>query len=239
MIQRITIAILFVICLCATAKLEAGKSTTDPAVLKDWKLVFKDEFSRRRVDASQWGLYDGPGHDHHGLRSPSAFSVSHGHLVITAQMENGVLVSGGMCHRTDYTYGRFEFRVRTEEDPSGAASGVVLTWPKSERWPQDGENDMYETGTIPTDRSSFNTFIHYSELQVGKACQFKHAADATAWHIVAMEWEPKELRIYRDGELVWTLTDVKAIPHVPHHLCLQLDAFKETMGARSACMWIG
>ena len=146
-------------------------------------------------------------------------------------MKNGVLVSGGMAHRTDYLYGRFEFRVRTEEDPSGATSGVVLTWPKSERWPQDGENDIYETGTKPTDRSWFHTYIHYGKLHIDKPRHFKHEADATAWHVMAMEWEPKELRIYRDGDQVWTLADEKVIPHVAHHLCLQLDAFRNNMGA--------
>jgi hypothetical protein len=46
-----------------------------------------------------------------------------------------------------------------------------------------------------------------------------------------MEWEANSLRIYRDGVLVWTLTDVNAIPDVAHHLCIQLDAFKTTMGS--------
>ncbi|HWB28770.1 MAG TPA: hypothetical protein VG738_25025 [Chitinophagaceae bacterium] len=37
--------------------------------------------------------------------------------------------------------------------------------------------------------------------------------------------------MYRDDVLVWTLTDTTAIPDVPHHLCVQLDAFKTTIGA--------
>ena len=46
---------------------------------------------------------------------------------------------------------------------------------------------------------------------------------------MAMEWEPTAIRIYRDGILAWTVTDVNAIPDVPHHLALQLDAFKQLM----------
>jgi hypothetical protein len=43
---------------------------------------------------------------------------------------------------------------------------------------------------------------------------------------MAMEWEPNAIRIYRDGALVWTVSDASAIPDVAHHLCIQLDAFK-------------
>jgi hypothetical protein len=54
-------------------------------------------------------------------------------------------------------------------------------------------------------------------------------ADGTEWHVMAMEWEADALRIYRDSVLVWTLTDQAAIPDVPHHLCIQLDAFSTAM----------
>jgi|SRR6218665_397888 len=193
-----------------------------------WRLVFEDDFSGSAVDTTQWSMYNSPGHAGNGVRRPSAFSVANGQLVVTAQMANGTLVSGGMAHKSNYKYGRFEFRVRTEADPSGATSGVVLTWPQSEQWPIDGENDIYETGTS-TNRSSFSTFIHYGADN--RQYYYKHGVDATQWHIVAMEWEANALRIYRDGALVWTLTDQNAIPDVAHHLCIQLDAFRTTMGS--------
>ena len=192
-----------------------------------WRLVFQDDFSGSAVDTTQWGMYDSPGHGGNGLRRPSAFSVANGLLVVTAQMVNGTLVSGGMAHKSNYKYGRFEFRVRTEADPSSAVSGVVLTWPQTENWPIDGENDIYETGTSAS-RASFSTFIHYGADN--RQYFYKHAVDATQWHTVAMEWEADALRIYRDGALVWTLTDANAIPDVAHHLCIQLDAFRTSMG---------
>ncbi len=192
----------------------------------DWKLVFQEDFEGKAVDTQVWAMYDGPGHDRNGLRKPSAFAVADGNLIITAQMIDGHLVSGGMAHRENYRYGKFEFRVRTEADPSQAVSGVVLTWPQSEKWPEDGENDIYETGTNAS-REPFHTFIHYDETN--QQHHFQHDADGSEWQVMAMEWEPDELRIYRDGELVWTLTDRVAIPQVPHHICLQLDAFKKEM----------
>lgn len=193
-----------------------------------WELVFQEDFNGTSVDRSIWSMYDGPGHDGNGLRKPSAFSVVDGNLVITAEMIDGKIVSGGMAHLSNYTYGKFEFRVRTEADPSGATSGVVLTWPQSEKWPVDGENDIYETGTEPTpNRNPFHTFIHYDPSN--KQVHHQHNANGTDWHIMAMEWFSNALHIYRDGELVYKVTDKNVIPQVPHHICLQLDAFKKEM----------
>lgn len=207
---------------------DQGKTPPDSGDQVEWKLVFQEDFDSTAVDTRIWGMYDGPGHDGNGLRSPEAFSVEDGQLVITACMKDGQVVSGGMAHKANYTYGKYEFRVRTEPDPSGTTSGVVLTWPQSERWPVDGENDIYETGTEPTpDRQPFHTFIHYGEDN--SQYHFQHDVAGDEWHVMSMEWFPDKLTIYRDGQEVWTLTDRKAIPQVPHHICLQLDAFKKEM----------
>lgn len=196
-----------------------------------WELVFHEDFDGVSVDKSIWNMYDGPGHDGNGLRKPSAFSVKDGNLVITAEMIDGKIVSGGMAHTQNYTYGKFEFRVRTEADPSGSTSGVVLTWPESENWPTDGENDIYETGTEPTPhRNPFHTFIHYDPSN--KQVHYQHDANGTDWHIMALEWFSNALYIYRDGILVYKVTDKTIIPQVPHHICLQLDAFKKEMSGK-------
>lgn len=220
--------------LCVTFSCKKGDVTheTDPPAekqdtLKAWKIVFEDDFSESSVDTKNWSMYDSPGHAGNGLRRSEAFSISNGYLVVSAQMINGKLVSGGMANKENYRYGKFEFRVRTEKDPSNATSGVVLTWPQSENWPIDGENDMYETGTDGS-RESFNTFIHYG-TSANTQYHFEHEVDATQWHTVAMEWEKNYIKIYRDSVLVWSLSDTLAIPDVPHHLCIQLDAFKTSM----------
>lgn len=204
-----------------------GKNNGSLAPSTDgWKLVFEENFDGNSVNASDWAMYYSAGHAGNGLRRPEAFSITDGNLVVTAQMKDGVLVSGGMAHKVNYTYGKFEFRVRTEADPSAATSGVVLTWPRSEKWPIDGENDIYETLTA-SERAPFHTFIHYGADN--RQYHYTHQGDAKEWHIIAMEWKKDSIKIYRDNELVYKLTDTNAIPHVPHHLCIQLDAFKKTM----------
>jgi beta-glucanase (GH16 family) len=101
-------------------------------------------------------------------------------------------------------------------------SGAVLTWPQSGRFPQDGENDIYETGTY-NPRDPFFSFIHFGN-SASMQTSFKHYADASQWHTMAMDWSKYAIKIYRDGALVWTVTDPAVIPDVAHHLTIQLDA---------------
>ena len=199
-------------------------------------LVFEDNFNGSSVDTGAWSQYYSAGHAGNGLRRPSAFTVSNGQLVVTAQMVNGKIVSGGMSHRVNYRYGRFEFRVRTEVDPTGTMSGVILTWPKYQWSPEFTENDIYETGAGLNTRWPFRSFIHYGTSNSQK--YFVHQADGSQWHTMAMDWRPGALKIYRDGALVWTITDTKVIPDVLHHLCIQLDARATRTLSRPVRMYV-
>ncbi|MEA2218608.1 MAG: hypothetical protein QOJ35_1234 [Solirubrobacteraceae bacterium] len=199
--------------------------------------VFSEDFDGPSIDPATWDLYDGPGHAGSGLRRPSAFSLDgQGHLVLTASMQDGTLVSGGMAHRVDYTYGRFVFRVRTEADPTGTMSADVLTWPKVQSPTDYSEIDMYELGWHPDNTSRFSTFVHFGT----QASQdwFVHDSDPTQWHVIEMDWTPDRLDIYRDGAYAWGTTDRAVIPHVPHHLCIQLDAIADRTLARPVHMYV-
>ncbi|MDR1720645.1 MAG: glycoside hydrolase family 16 protein [Dysgonamonadaceae bacterium] len=228
-LNLLLISALILFCLINCGKDNADEVIPDAPDANDktgWKLVFEENFDGSAVNTAEWSMYNGSGHTGNGLRRPEAFSIENGLLVVTAQMKDGQLVSGGMAHRKNYTYGKFEFRVRTEKDPALATSGVVLTWPQSEIWPADGELDIYETMTNG-DRNPFYTVIHYAANN--QQIQYQHHYDATQWHTIAMEWLPEIIRIFRDDVLVYTCNKPEAIPDVAHHLCIQLDAFKTTM----------
>ncbi len=196
------------------------------ADMSQWEKVFEDDFSGTGLNTTAWSAFNGPGHVGNGLRRPAQVKVENGNLVITAEMIDGVLNSGGIAHRAGYTYGRFEFRVRTDRDPSGATSGVVLTWPQAGGWPVNGENDIYETGSDP-DRTPFYSFIHFGETNQQLFAQ--HFVDGSQWHDMAMEWDADAIKFYRDGELVYTTTDREAVPDVAHRAGIQLDGMKQTM----------
>jgi beta-glucanase (GH16 family) len=194
-----------------------------------WQLVQSEDFNGSSVDTTKWSIYGPwiPGHAGNGIRDGSAVSVANGLLTITARMVNGTLVSGGISNRLNQTYGRFEFRARTDADSSLATSGVILTWPQSGRWPVDGENNIYET-TLDADRTPIKSYVHYG--WDNKQYWFHHTGvNGQEWHTFAMEWSPSAIKIFRDGALAWTVTDANAIPDVAHHLSIQLDAFKEWM----------
>jgi beta-glucanase (GH16 family) len=201
------------------------------------KLVFDEEFNGTRLNANRWSPYDSPGNGGHGLRRPSAFSFDgHGHLVVTAQMRDGRIVSGGMAGRFNFEYGRVEVRVRTDTDPTGTTSGVVLTWPESGDWPIDGENDIYETGAAPGTRSPFSSFVHFGATN--RQYEFVHDADGTHWQTIVMDWSAKAIRFYLNGVSAGTVTDPRAIPHVPHHVCVQLDAESDRSLIRPVRMYV-
>lgn len=184
-----------------------------------------------------WDIYDGPGHDNNGLRSPRAFSLDgEGNLVVTGQMINGQIVSGGMGGRLDFTYGRVEFRVRTEPDPTGTMSAVVLTWPQKQWSPEFTENDIYETGIIPNNTHEFSSFIHFGTNNWQK--WFTHKVDPSQWHTVAMEWYPGLLEISVDGSVAFRITDPAVIPDVLHHVCIQLDARSTQPLSRAVRMYV-
>lgn len=186
------------------------------------KLLFDEEFNGPFLNTLNWSPYNSLGHAGNGLRRPSALTVSNGMLAITANMVYGQLVSGGMSHRRNYIYGRYEFRVRTDTDPTGTTSGIVLTWPQRQWSPEFTENDVYETGAGRNTRWPFRTFIHYGRTNSQK--YFDHRASAAQWHTMTMDWRRSALKIYRDGVLVWALRKRSHIPDVPHHVSIQLDA---------------
>lgn len=205
-------------------------STPVASAAATWNLVWEDNFSGTGVDTTKWGMYDGPGHGGNGYRRPSAFSVANGLLTITAKNGlDGKVVSGGMARLQNQAYGRYEVRVRTDADTSQTMSGVSLTWPQSENWPYDGELDWYETGTDP-DRTPFMSWLHhYRATTGGDQTGIVHNASGQDWHVMVMEWTPSRIDIYRDGTWIGALTDSTKVPAVPHHVCLQLDAFKPSL----------
>lgn len=202
----------------------------DPNIEIKWTLDFEENFDGNEVNTANWDMYNSSGHNGNGLRRPEAFSVKDGILTITAKTnKDGEIVSGGMAHKKNYLpIVKWEFRARCEDDPSSAMSGVVLTWPQSNKWPNEGELDIFETLT-QTPRKPLHSFFHYgpNNDQVHKS----YDVDGAEWQEMTLEWYTDAIVIYLNGKREWTVTDPKVIPIWTHHICLQLDAFKKVLPA--------
>jgi len=193
----------------------------------DWELKFEDNFDGDKVDVSNWGIYNGgAGPLGIGLTKKEVFTVENGLLVLSTYKDiNGVIISGGMAHYSNYLFGRIEFKVKMESDPMQSVGGVILTWPKGGNWPIDGEMDIYECAVKD---NTFSTFMHYGADN--SKITFRHEVDKTAWHIIRLDWFADVLILYRDGEKVWEITDKVVIPQVMHHLVIQAGPNKPIMG---------
>jgi hypothetical protein len=85
-----------------------------------------DEFEYTGAPLStKWGVYNGPGHDGNGVRSPARVTVAGGKMVLTGLA--GAASSAGLEHKFDQQYGRWEVRCRSFYTSGGApAAGQTL-----------------------------------------------------------------------------------------------------------------
>jgi licheninase len=164
-----------------------------------------------------WGIYDGPGHNGNGRRTPDAVSVSNGVLTIAGDAAGD---SGGMAWYPGQKYGRWE--VCSMATPAAATyHAVLLLWPDDGDWPESGEIDFMETSD--PSRQGVSGFLHYGAQNNQKSGSTR--IDATKWHSWAVEWTPDHLAMFVDGRQWWRTTSREALPPGAMHLCMQLDNF--------------
>ncbi len=207
---------------------------------------FSTDFST--LDPS-WELYNSGGHAGTGLRRPSALSIqrdSNGTggsvLKITAKMgtgpKTGQIVSGGLAFpAASRTYGRYTYRLRVDKDPSNVTSGVAILWPRSNRWPEHGEVNMFETWNHRDTRKPIEFNVHWLNPTATKPYgsnddrthQVTMPIDGSQWHTYCYEWTAERLSVSVDGSPQMTILDDPAkIPHWDMKPTFQLDPFAPT-----------
>lgn len=179
----------------------------------------------------QWDLYNGPGHVGNGVRTPDAIKVADGAVTITGDAKGN---SGGMARWPGREYGRWEACARASA-AAPSYHAVLVLWPDSERWPEDGEIDYMEIldPRRQTVTAAVNRFRHSDQLL--KQLNFIQSVDidATQWHSWAVEWTPAAITGYVDG-VQWFQTSSINIPNGPRglmHPTIQLDNFGGDIGA--------
>jgi hypothetical protein len=184
---------------------------------------FTDDF--QTLDPRDWDVYDGPGHDDQGLRSPGQVAVVDGVLRITGTPDG---TTGGMKLRGhSQRFGQWDVRMRA---PIGASCyhPVVLLWGTGGGAGVDnpvGEIDIVEVWQRPArDRNSFS--VHYgdgSEFVGGDV-----AVDMTQWHTYHLVWDREYLYTWIDDDPAYFSTDdAGVLPPGEMDLTIQLDWFPE------------
>jgi licheninase len=179
-----------------------------------------------------WKLYTGPGHVGNGRRVSTAATVDNGQLVITGDPAGD---TAGMSWLPGQTLGRWEVCMAT---PVGSPNyhSVALLWPDSEVWPSDGEVDFMEILDPARQTVEFN--LHYGPDNRQERTSVN--VDATQWHSWAVEWTPKRVVGYLDGQPWFESADPAHLPPGPMHLCIQLDNFGGdiSQGGRQLVDWV-
>ncbi|MBK1789075.1 glycoside hydrolase family 16 protein [Prauserella cavernicola] len=188
-------------------------------------------------DQAKWNLAGGegecwPGHDGNGQRCDKNSRVVGGVLQMTGEANGD---SGWIGSTFGQQYGRWEARVRSE--PTGENNGrqyhpLLILWPDSDRWPQDGEYDYLENMAPGEDCAE--AFIHYPhnpDVEVQQEFAQQCGVDLTQWHNVAVEWTADHIKGFIDGEEWFSFSgganDVReCIQCAPSmHQTIQLDNF--------------
>ena len=190
-------------------------------------------------DQTKWSLAGGgvnqcwPGHAGNGQRCDANTRVLGGVLRMTGAANGD---SGWLGSRTGRQYGRWESRVRSTN--TAASNGrqyhpLLIIWPDSNRWPEDGEYDYLENGA--PGESCAEAFLHYPHnpgaVQQEFARETNCGASLTEWHNVAFEWTPTHVAGFIDGQ-EWfrfsggATSTRRCIQCMPSgHLTIQLDNF--------------
>lgn len=195
-------------------------SATNPVETNQlgWVLKAQENFDGNTLNRGRWGVYEGAGTAGIGTRSASILSVSDGQLHENARDS----ITGGVCWckdgQGDQTYGKWEIRARM--DNGKGYSPAILLWPKSERWPIDGEIDIVEMSEPYRNKAFFT--LHWGANN--SQAQHSETGDFTQWHTYGVDWQPTYIKYYLDGQLKYTNTNPAAIPKTPMHIALQVDS---------------
>lgn len=198
----------------ATTNVSIGAATA--AGRYGWGTPRETRFTDPRALAG-WDVYDSPGHNGWGTRTPDAISFVDGVMVITGDADGN---TAGLAWNIGQMYGAWEVRVKVPEG-AGDYHAVALLWPDAENWPVGGEVDFMEIIGDPQ-RQLVSHFLHYSAQNLTEDGATE--VDATQWHNYAVSWTPQAITIYIDGVPVFQSTNWWRFPPGPMHLTLQLDA---------------
>jgi len=204
------------------------------------RTIFADEFSGTELNRAHWNVIvtgrTVNNEQQAYVDSPDVLSIKDGALVIRPRFREGFKTPEGRSF--DFISGRIDTRSKVSFTYGTAAARMKLPagaglWPAfwalgDGRWPDTGEIDIMEN---VGDASWTSVALHgpgYSgNTPLVKRSPFD-GADATGWHVYAVEWTPDSLVFTRDDREVYRVTRAMVEAHGrwvfdnPKHLILNL-----------------
>lgn len=112
------------------------------------------------------------------------------------EMISGAIESSGKVY---YQYGRIEGRLRTTPHTGNFPAFWLMPEDNSAGWPTAGEIDLWEQ--IDEENKTYHTVhTHVTyDLNLARPNSGSAYTDASAYHVIAMEWTPTLLTWYVDG----------------------------------------
>ena len=191
---------------------------------EDWNLVWSDEFDGEQLDEEKW-TYDignwGWGNNelqYYTERDTDNARLENGNLIIEARKNDDgqkwtsarLTTRGKVC----FLYGKIEMRAKVPREKGCWAAGWTLgdKYVDELSWPYCGEIDILESVGFEVNdetgdgiaHASAHTRAHYFKDNNHITSTKKVANMAGEFHTYSIEWTPKELRAYVDGEHYYT-----------------------------------
>jgi beta-glucanase (GH16 family) len=183
------------------------------ATVKDWKLVWNDEFNYTGLpDSNKWN-YDmgGDGWGNHELqyytnKKLGNARVENGNLVIEARKEkfekndytSARLVTKG---KADWQYGKIEVKAKLPEGLGTWPAIWMLGATNPFKWPDDGEIDIMEhvgfhQGYI---HGSVHCKKYYHSIGTQKTDNIIVRDCSEKFHVYGLEWNSESIKLSVDG----------------------------------------
>lgn len=193
----------------------------------NWQLVWEDNFdgpANQSPDGTKWNfdIGRGPGNDGWGNqelqyytnRPENASLDGDGNLAIVSRSESfaGAPFTSARINtkgKFDYSYGRFEARIKIPSGPGIWPAFWLLGSNIDEvSWPQCGEIDIMESrGNQPHEIQGTVHGPGYSAgASISKAFVYEQSRFDTDFHIYAIEWGPDYIYHYVDDNLYQEIT---------------------------------